>query len=287
MSQLHRSPIWACAIAAIAQPAFAQDEAVSASRLHFSASVDVTTAYFFRGFLQENQGLILQPAAGLTIDLYSQDGFTLSTTIGTWNSIHSEATGAVSTDTSVEHWYESDLYASLTATWDKWTLDATYIWYFSPSDAFETISELIVSASFDDSDYLGAWALAPTVTLAFETGSNYADGADSDRGIYLGLSVGPRFETSLGENHPLTISFPIEVGLSLDDYYQDAVGDDDFFGYASVGVRFDTDIPLSAEFGAWSTFFSVNALFLGDNLEAVNSDDSFELIATVGVSLAF
>lgn len=287
MSNLQRLSIWASAIAAIAPPAFAQDEAATASRLHFSASVDITTAYFFRGFLQEDRGFIIQPAAGLTIDLYSRDDFALSTTIGTWNSVHSEATGAISTDTSGEHWYESDLYASFTATWGHWTLDATYIWYFSPSDAFETITELILTTSFDDSEYLGAWSLSPTVTLGIETGSNYSDGADSDRGIYIGLSVGPGFETTLGDNHPLLISFPIEVGLSLDDYYQDDAGDDDIFGYASVGVRLDTDIPLTDEFGAWSTFLSVNSLFLGDNLETVNNNDSFELIATVGISLAF
>jgi hypothetical protein len=284
---LHRCPLWASAIAAFAPYALAQDDAAPSSRLHFSASVDVTTAYFFRGFLQEDQGFIIQPAAGLTVDVLTRDGFTLSTTVGTWNSIHSEATGAASTDTSVEHWYESDVYASLTASWDEWTLDATYVWYLSPSDAFETIQELILSASFDDSEHLGAWAMSPSITLGFETGSNYSDGADSDRGIFLGLAVAPGFETMLGESHPLSITFPLEVGLSLDDYYQDASGDDDFFGYASVGVRFDTDIPLSEAFGAWSTFFSVNALFLGDNLDTVNNDDSFELIATVGISLAF
>lgn len=284
---LNLIPLCACALSVLSPHSLAQEDPRPSSRLHFSASVDVTTAYFFRGFLQEDQGFIIQPAAGLTIDVLTRDGFTLSTTVGTWNSIHSEATGAVSTDTSVEHWYESDVYASLTASWDEWTLDATYVWYLSPSDAFETIQELILSASFDDSAHLGAWALSPSITLGFETGSNFSDGADSDRGVFLGLSVAPGFETMLGESHPLSISFPVEVGLSIDDYYQDADGDDDFFGYASAGVRFDTDIPLSEEFGAWSTFFSVNALFLGDNLETVNNDDAFELIATIGISLAF
>lgn len=281
----------ACALGALALPALAQDIAAPAaqpdSRLHFSAGVDVTTAYFFRGILQEDDGLIVQPGFTLGADLVSRDDFTLTLSVGSWNSIHGEATASQSTDDSVEHWYESDVILSLTAAWEKWTVDASYIWYLSPSDAFETIQELALSVSFDDSSYLGAWAMSPSVTLGIETGSNFADGADSDRGVYLGIGVSPGFETSIGHDHPLSISFPIEVGLSLSDYYQDGAGDDDFFGYASVGVRLETALPMPAGFGEWSVFGGVNALFLGDNLETVNGDDSTEVIASIGISLTF
>lgn len=279
----------ACALAALATQALAQDAAPQQvdSRLHFSASVDVTNAYFFRGILQEDQGFIAQPAAALTADLVRNDDFTLSATLGTWNSAHSEGTGSATSDTNVKHWYESDLYISLGASFGKWTLDATYTWYLSPNDAFESIEELAFSASFDDSEYLGAFALSPSVTIAFETGSNYADGADSDRGIYLGLSVAPGFETTVGADRTLAFSFPVEVGLSIDDYYQDGAGDDDTFGYASVGARVETALAAPAGFGEWTVYAAVNALFLGDNLESVNNDDAVDFVASIGISLAF
>ena len=216
-----------------------------------------------------------------------RDAFTLTLTAGMWNSIHGEATGSQTSDTSVEHWYESDVYISLTAAWEKWTLDATYTWYLSPNDAFEHIQEIAFTVSFDDSDLLGAWSLQPYATLAIETGSNFADGADSDRGVYLGLGIGPGFDAALGQSRTLRVSFPIEVGLSLSDYYQDASGDDDFFGYASLGIRLETALPTPTEFGAWSLYGGVNALLLGDNLKAINNDDSNEFIAYIGLSLSF
>lgn len=280
----------ACAVIALAHPAMAQDAApapVRESRLHFDASVEITTAYFFRGILQEDQGLIAQPAFSVGADLVKRDSFTLTLVAGVWNSVHGEATGSQSSDTSVEHWYESDMYLSLVAAWEKWTVDATYTWYLSPNDAFESIHEIAFTLSFDDSGLLGAWSLQPYATLAIETGSNFADGADSDRGVYLGVGIGPGFDAAFGQGRTARVSFPIEVGLSLSDYYQDATGDDDFFGYASLGVRLETAIPTPAEFGAWSVYGGVNALLLGDNLKTINNDDSNEFVAYVGVSLSF
>lgn len=288
VSKTHTRLTLASAITALAQPSLAQDAPPAAeSRLHFDAAVEITTAYFFRGILQEDQGVIVQPAFTVGADLVKHDAFVLTLSAGTWNSVHGEATGAQTSDTSLEHWYESDVYFSLTASWEKWTLDATYTWYLSPNDAFETIQELSFGVSFDDSDFLGAWALQPSVTLALETGSNFADGADSDRGIYLGLGISPGFDASIGHDRTLSITFPIEVGLSLSDYYQDASGDDDFFGYASLGVRLETALPMPSGFGSWAVYGGVNALFLGDNLKAVNNDDSSEVIAFIGISLSF
>ena len=79
----------------------------------------------------------------------------------------------------------------------------------------------------------------------------------------------------------------MEVGLSLDDYYQDATGDDDAFGYASIGVRAETALPAPPGFGEWTVSAGLSALFLGDNLETVNNDDGVDLVASVGISLSF
>lgn len=42
-------------------------------KLSFSAGVDFTTQYFFRGILQENQDFIAQPFGEITATLYEGD----------------------------------------------------------------------------------------------------------------------------------------------------------------------------------------------------------------------
>lgn len=279
----------ACAIVALAPSARAQDGPAIApeSRLHFSAAVEMTNAYFFRGILQQDQGTIVQPSFAVGIDVLRTDDATLTFSFGSWNSVHGDAGAASSSDDTVEHWYESDLYLSLTAAFGAWTVGATYTWYTSPADAFRTVNELAFTVGYDDSEHLGAWALNPSLVLAFETGSDFADGADSDRGIFLGISIAPGFSAPLSESLTLDVSFPATLGLSIDDYYQDGAGDDDTFGYASIGIRGDIALPLSPEWGAWTVYGSVTAIFLGDNLETVNNNDDVDLVAAIGVSLSF
>src|SRR5512147_1578110 len=57
-------------------------------RLSFSLTNDFTTAYFFRGILQERNGFIWQPSAELTFNLWKGDGplHSVALGMGIWNS---------------------------------------------------------------------------------------------------------------------------------------------------------------------------------------------------------
>lgn len=262
----------------------------ASSRLHMVAGVDFTNRYYFRGIVQERSGFITQPWAALTVDLVTNDTWELQGILGTWNSFHDTATNATSTDSFVSKWYESDFYASLAFSTGNWSAKATYTVYASPSDAFETVQDLTFTLGYDDSELLGAWALNPALTLAVETGSNFADGASTNRGVYLEPSICPGFTLDDGIGGVLkgtSISFPLAIGLSLSDYYEDGAGDDDTFGFLSVGAKAAIPLDLCEGLGSWSLNLGVQGIFLGDNTKAYNSGHESEFVATAGLSIEF
>lgn len=285
-------PLFACATAqgddaAPAQPADAAAPAEptpESKAIGLQVNVDVTNAYFYRGILQQDHGVIVQPAAKLTLNLMTDGDFKLDALVGTWNSFGDNA--GTNTSALVEYWYESDLIAGFSLTKGKLSLTTTYTFLTSPSDAFQTVQELDMTLAFDDSEYLGPFALHPYALLAVETGANASDGADSNNGVYLELGVAPGFTFLIGET-TVAVSFPMSVGLSLYDYYQDAAGNDSGFGFFQAGARASLPLPFGERLGQWSLNAGVYGLFLGSQTAAFNGGDHDELIATVGVQVNF
>ena len=252
----------------------------------FTVTLDWTNAYYFRGILQENQGVILQPAAKLTYTLAKTDDSQLDVFAGTWNSIQSRGTNAMTSNDTFEDWYECDLLGGLNYTVGKWTFVASYIAYTSPSAAFDTVQELDLSAGFDDSSALGNFALHPYALIGIELNPDGADGKNGRRGTYLELGISPGVDLHFGD-WTVPLKFPVIVGLSLDDYYEDASGQSDTFGYVQAGVK--TSIPLSSgtDGGRWTLNASVYGLFLGDNTAAFNSGNDAEAIGSIGLQFDF
>jgi hypothetical protein len=249
-------------------------------------NIDYTTAYFYHGIIQEDTGFILQPAAKLTINLYEQDDFKVDALLGTWNSFHGQKTGAQTHGDFTDYWYESDLIAGFVLTKGKWSLTSCYTFLTSPSDAYQTVQELDLTVAYDDSDLLGKLALHPYVLLGMETGADASDGAASNTGTYLELGIAPGFSVDVGKT-PVAISCPASVGLSLHDYYQNAAGEDDTFGFAQVGVKASVPLPFGDRYGKWTLNAGVAALFLGDHTAEFNGGDHEQLIGTIGLQLNF
>ena len=275
---------------ALPPPAAATDQAPAAAEAEspysLTLSVDYTTGYYFRGIVQEDCGWILQPAAAFDVRVYNQDDLSINVGALVWNSIHGQKTASQMGGDFASYWYESDLGASVTITKGKFSVGVGYVYYIAPNDGWETIQELDFTLSYDDSDLLGKFALNPRMLVGIETGSGTADGVDSDPGRYLELGIAPGFE--VGETTPISISFPVTLGLSLSDYYQNAAGDDDTFGYVQAGAK--AEIPISclgSGCGDWTLTAGIYGLFLGDNTKEINSDDGEELIATLGVAVSF
>ena len=261
----------------------------------FGAGIDFTNAYFFRGALQEDQGFIAQPWAEMTFDLYDGSGTVNDVTLslGIWNSIQDNVTGT-RRQQGLQEWYESDLYFTLSfGIAENWGLGLSYIAYTSPNDAFATIHEVMIAITYDDSLFWkgagvnapGFNGLQPSLTFAVEIEST---AFGTDEGSILEIGIEPGFTTfaEIG-GEAVNLSFPMTLGISLDNYYNDGTGDDTF-GYFNAGMVATWPISFIApDYGAWELAAGVNFLFLSSNLEAANNGDDFEIIGTLGVSMGY
>lgn len=275
------------------KPACDCDESPNQGRISLSAGLDVPTAYFFRGILQERDGGILQPYAELSIDLWENEaGQSLSLVGGIWNSVHTNKTGASS---SPSNWYESDLYAGLSlGLADFLSTDLTYIAYTSPNGAFSTVQELDLGVAIDDSAWLPEhFSTSPYMTWAFEI-DRAALGASDKEGIYLELGAEPSYEFGSETEYPVTLSVPLALGLSVANYFDvvDPVTgkevSDDTFGFFDAGVALSVPLAfVDPKLGSWSVSAAFHGLSLSGDLADVNRGDGFFPWGTLGIAMEY
>ncbi|MEO0514494.1 MAG: TorF family putative porin [Planctomycetota bacterium] len=269
------------AAAALTTSSIAQDAppAVNNGLLTFGVGADVVSTYMFRGIEQEDSGLIIQPWVEVGAPLGDTG---LDLTVGTWQSIHSAGTGA--TGTGASRWYESDLYAGLGYTInDQFAVSATFTGFYSPNGAFADIEEIAFGVEYDDSEIFGDYAFAPYALLAIETRDA---GGSEDVYLELGGAFSAFFIES--EDLPVELSFPFALGLSIDDYYTDGGGDNEFFGFLKVGAA--ASMPLDfipADYGVWTASAGLDLYLVNDDAGLLDSGDDFEIAALVGVSMEY
>jgi hypothetical protein len=281
-------PVAATAHAQTPAPAEAKP---NTGRVSLAGGVDWTTDYYFRGILQEDKSWIVQPYGEVTFKLVEGTPAlgNLGLTVGTWNSLHGGPTGVDGNNADPDLWYESDFYTKVSWTFlEDFTSAVIYTAYMSPNDRFGTVQELALSLGYNDSKLLGPFALNPSVLIAFEL-DGQADGG-LEEGTYLQIGVTPGYTFNDKGTYPLTLSLPVVLGLSLSDYYErvGVGGDDDTFGYLSIGLG--ASVPLKfvpAAFGAWSAKASVTYITMGDNLKAANNGESSEVIGTLGLAMTY
>jgi len=251
---------------ALTTPAPAPPEATAPKRATLTAGMDLTGAYMFRGIFQEDTGTILQPYVDVGVAL----GKSLTANFGNWESQHSAATGT---------FYESDYYASLTATAGKWKPGALFTSYTSPKDRFKTVNELAAVLSYDDSG--NPVPFSPKIVLAFEL-SGQADGGQHE-GTYLELGARPTIKLVKAKT-PLNLAIPLKVGLSLKDYYEGPTTSDTF-GYFDLG--FIGSVPIAVSHGTWEIHGGVDFITLGDHLKELNGGDKVKPVASIGFSYVY
>ena len=280
----------AAVLAALAVPAIAlaQDEKPNTGAFSFTLGADYTTAYYFRGALQDNDGLIIQPYVGVKFNAFTSDDVNVDLTLSSWNSFSGgRQEGSVSWDNT---WYESDLVAKASVAAFGFKFDTIYTAYFYPSNAFESVQEIGFVAAYDDSkvweNTLKGFTLTPTLGWYFEL----ADG-NGEENQYIELSLNPSYTLDL-QDVPYVgnaaISFPIVVGMTSDHYFTDDVGDNEFLGYVAFGPAASIPLPVPAKYGAWNLNASFQYLYLAaDSLEAANNDSDSGYVGKVGVSIAY
>ncbi len=274
----------AIALAAIlAAPTVTLAEKPNTGALEFSGGFDVASAYYFRGYLQENAGLIFQPYLGVAFTVVESDDFTLKALLGTWNSIHSEST--LSDGSGAGSWFENDITIELPISFGKFTVTPLYYLYQYPNGAFETIQEVGITLGYDDTDMIAeGFALKPYIGIYYE----FDDGNGSEDS-YAEVGFGPSWTPpQVGGYDIPALTFPFALGLSLSDYYLDSEGDDETFGYVSVGVTTSIPLPVPEQWGAWSVNLAGYYQYLiADSAEAANNDSEHVFYGTIGMSFVY
>jgi hypothetical protein len=274
-----------CVMASLTAPAMAQNgapaaaataptaaapapaEAAAPAKIYtVTTGLDFTSAYLFRGILQESGGAIGQPYGDIAFSL--KHGITLD--VGTWNSIHSTA--------NVGNWYESDYFGSVTFTTGKFKPGLLYTSYTSPADRFATVQELAGTLVYDDSK--SPFPLSPKVVLAFELADGQADGG-LNKGTYLELGVKPGLKLA----PKATLYIPVKTGLSLNHYYEGPTGDNTF-GYFDLGAQLSVPV-VSGKSGALELHGGIDFLWLGDNLKLLNSGDTLKPVSLIGFTFTY
>ena len=281
---MQRAAALVCAAALLsATPAAAQATDPNPGAFTLTGGFDVLNAYMFRGIPQDEDdfGSVMWPYADLGIALFSGDGGlrSVGVNIGTWNSLH---TGGAGLDGPTgKLWYESDFYATFGLGFGGGTsVGMTYTAYTSPNGLFPTVKELAFKFAVDDSGYLGGAAVRPYVLVARELDD---DGGQADGGLepgtYLELGIAPGYTTARAG-----IAFPVKLGLSLDNYYEGADGDERFGFFSLAGI---VTVPFTAEptrFGTWNVHGGVEYLRLGDRNQAFGEN---QVVGSVGIGFSY
>lgn len=249
-----------------------------------SAGVNIVTSYFFRGYEQEDSGGIFQPWMQLDLQIYSNDNGPLNglaVYAGWWNSVHTEGNTAGGNS----NWYETDIYCGANLTFlDHWTLGAMFIDYEYPGLGSTAIRELDFSLSFDDSF---VWEKLPLPNFAINPYALYAIEIQNSPGeisnSYFETGIKPGFDIPISDNFAIGVSFPLFVGLSIDNYYGD-----DVFGYFNFGANFSVPLAfIPKELGDWTFDAGVTGLYLNDQVGLTDTGSSWECYGTFGISMSY
>jgi hypothetical protein len=250
-----------------------------------SSSFDFVNAYLFRGLRQDDTRLIMWPSADAGIRLHSGTGTVKEAVlhVGSWNSLHTGVLG--SQGPTGRLWYESDFYVGLgLALGGGLNIGTTYTAYTSPNSSFSTVKELSFKLAGDDSAAPVGLVLRPHALIAFELGTlpgqGQADGGQN-AGTYLELGVAPGWS-----EEPVAITFPIKVGLSLNDYYELA-GLDHPFGFLSLGALATVPLGRTTSYGQWNVHGGFEFLSLGDTPEAFNAGEQQKLVGSIGIGFSY
>lgn len=244
--------------------------------LTLRVAFDVPSVYVLRGLVQEREPAFTgQSLVDLTATLSSGDGAVkrMALNLGWWSSYHTGASGT-SGPSQLSH-YEEDFFAMLNLRFGgNLDVDAGYRARTSPNRMFGTVNEAQLRVA-----HTGRFN--PYGVLVFELGDESADGG-RNKGSYAELGMAPRFAA----RGRATLSVPVRIGLSLQDYYE-TFGQDSRFGFFAVGGLVTWPLGTTGRFGAWHLRGSADVYALGDTPKMFNDGKGTKAVALIGVGITY
>ena len=281
----------AAATAAVA-PLQAED---APSRVHALVNVEVANEYVTpRGMLVRDKGLTIQPLFLTFINLYKGDSFINDVTLvgGVWNDLGTSGVSVHGPYGSLPKtpWTEIDPIGGFSFGLGKnFKLDITYTAFAEQILDIGTSHHVETKLSFNDTDYLGAFALHPYVSYWQELDHKATDAAlpggviglppvnksanhpapDSSYYFDVGIAPGYAFKDFYG----LKIEAPTRMLLPDERFYGDFYAKSSVIGLVETGLK--ASIPLNfmpAGYGHWSAHAGFKYInFVDDNLYNLNS----------------
>jgi hypothetical protein len=280
-ARTHACPYCKVAAAGLAEnESAANDQSETDFPLRLSGGVDYATRYYFRGYLQGDGGLIVQPYANVFTVCEKWEGVIVRPYVSGFHSSH------YGDDQPMREM--SDVMAGATMTADGWYVDARYAFYNMAPEMRGTVHELGAKVSYDVLSFLSTccsscpFGLRPSAGVY---GELYDEVGTEDIYAELGIEGSWRGEI-LGR--PVGFSLPLLWGLSADEYFLDAGGDNATLGYFSAGVGASVPLRELPGNGEWFLNMSLTYLHLfADNLIVINKGNDDGFVAKVGVSFVF
>ncbi len=291
-ARLLAAAILSAAAATALQPVLAED---APSRVHALFNFEFANEYVTpRGMLVRDRGLTIQPLMLAFISIYKGDSFLNDVTFvgGAWNDLGTSAVSVHGPYGSVPKtvWTEIDPIAGLSFGLGKhFKLDVTYTAFAEQILDIGTSHHLETKLSFDDSEWLKAFALHPYVSYWQELDGKATDAAlpggviglppvnpsarhaapGSSYYIDVGVAPGYTFKDAGG----LKIEAPMRVLLPDERFYGDFYAKSSAVGLYELGLKASMPANFMPEgFGHWSMHAGFKYLnFNDDNLYHLNA----------------
>jgi hypothetical protein len=262
--------------------------------------MDYATDYFYRGYLLQSGGLIIQPYLTASWQWQADDGISVTPYVSLLSSFDLDGTelrmlpsgghghsGGAAAGRSRSNWFEMELFGGAVARAGDLSIDFKYMLHEASGGSFAGVQELGAKISYDiaplwyDEASSDACGIKPFIAAYFETVDQ-----EGTRDAYWETGVEPYLRWNT-DRCRIGLSFPVILGLGLDDYYFDARGNSESLGYMSFGAV--ASVPLSEAFEFASVFLTASIRYLhlfADNLAEIASGRD-QWVATVGIGFAF
>ena len=255
------------------------------SRVNFLVDLGISSHYLTpRGMDVVRQGLVLQPMMLGFFNVYKGDGFVNDATLvgGFWTcfSTHklpsSTSVGATRTG-----WIETDPIAGISVGLGKdFKLSVTYTAFDMGIYNIPFSQHLETKLSFNDSDYLKAFALHPYVIYWQELdGKAVADtDANPTESYYFDVGVSPGY--TFKDIYNIKLETPCRVLMANENFYGTGAGPTPFASLYEIGAKASAPLPfMPAGYGHWSASIGVKYQhFSNDNIKATQGEDGSTVV---------
>lgn len=245
-----------------------------------SGGLDFASAFYFRGYLQADHGVILQPFLNIFTTRSSTEDLVVRPYVSLFNSSH------FGNDNPMADM--SDVMLGAVTDWRGFSFDTRYAFYTMSPMMRTPVHEIGTKVSYDvlshwsDQDFLAPFRLKPFVGVY---GDYIQDLGETQ--MYMNLGVEPTWRLDIAGTR-IGLGLPIEWGLGGNGYYQNANGTNTTLGYFSTMLTASVALPVPERFGQWFLNGSVQYLHLvADSVQMAARGNTDAAVGKIGLSFVY